>query len=75
MKLKLRSIGKSAGIVLPIEMLRRLNVKEGDFLFATETPDGLLLAPCDPEVAEQVRLGREFMSKHARTFRALAEMK
>lgn len=73
MRLKLRAVGTSTGIILPKETLRRLNVKEGDSLFAVETPEGYLLTPYDPEVEEQVRVGREFMAKYRDTFRALAK--
>jgi putative addiction module antidote len=73
MKLKLRAIGTSTGMVLPKEALHRLNVKRGDALFAVETPDGYLLTPYDPEVAEQVKLGLEFMAEYRDTFRALAK--
>ena len=73
MRLKLRAVGTSTGIILPKETLRRLNVKEGDSLFAVETPDGYLLTPYDPEVEEQVRVGREFMANYRDTFRALAK--
>lgn len=73
MKLKLRAVGTSTGIVLPKETLHRMNVKQGDTLFAVETPDGYLLTPYDPEVEEQVRAGREFMAKYRDAFRALAK--
>jgi putative addiction module antidote len=73
MKLKLRAVGTSTGIILPKETLQRMNVKQGDTLFAVETPDGYLLTPFDPEVEEQVRVGREFMAKYRDAFRALAK--
>jgi putative addiction module antidote len=73
MKLKLRAVGTSTGIVLPKESLQRLNVKQGDILFAVETPEGYLLTPYDPEIEEQVRLGREFMAEYRDAFRALAK--
>ena len=73
MKLRLRAIGSSTGTVFPKEMLRRPKVKRGDEVFAVETPDGYLVTRYDPAVAEQVKLGREFMGKHRDTFRALAK--
>jgi putative addiction module antidote len=73
MKIKLRAVGTSTGIVLPKETLQRMNLKQGDTLFAVETPDGYLLTPYDPEVEEQVRVGREFMAKYRDAFRALAK--
>jgi putative addiction module antidote len=41
--LKLRAIGNSVGLVLPKELLTRLNLTEGDILHAIETPEGLML--------------------------------
>ena len=73
MKLKLRSVGTSTGLLLPKEMLLRLKVKKDDSLFAVETPEGYLLTPYDPEVERQLAKGREFMSKYRDTFRALAK--
>jgi putative addiction module antidote len=72
-KLKLRAIGTSTGVILPKEALHRLKVKQDDHLFATETPDGYLLTPFDPELEEQLKLGRELMRKHRETLRALAK--
>lgn len=73
MKLKLRAVGTSTGLVLPKEMLVHLKVKKDDALFAVETPGGYLLTPFDPEVEEQVRLGLEFMDQYRDVFRALAK--
>lgn len=73
MKLKLRSVGTSTGLVLPKEFLQRLNVEKDDFLFAVETPGGYLLTPYDPELEEQLKLGREIMKEHRDTLRALAK--
>ena len=70
---KLTKVGTSTGIVIQREMLERLRVQKGDTLFVVETPDGLLLTPYDPEIDEQLQLGREFMSEYRDTFRALAK--
>jgi len=72
-KLKLRAVGTSTGIIVPKEMLVRLRVKVDDALFAVETPDGYLLTPYDPQVERQLKLGREFTAKYRDTFRALAK--
>jgi len=73
MKLKLRAVGTSTGIVLPKETLQHLRVKRGDTLFAVETPDGYLLTPYDPELERQLAVGREVMKEHRDTLRALAK--
>jgi len=72
-KLKLRAVGTSTGLVLPKETLQRLNVKRGDILFAVETPDGYLLTHYDPELERQLAVGREVMKEHRDTLRALAK--
>ncbi len=73
MELKLRKIGNSVGVVLPKEALTRLKAEAGDTLFAVETPFGYLLTPYDPNVEEQLRLGRDFMKHYRETFKALAK--
>ncbi len=73
MKLKLRAVGTSTGIVLPKEFLHRLKVEKEDHLFAVETPQGYLLTPYDPEIERQLKIGRKFMAKYRDTFRALAK--
>ena len=41
MKLKITTIGNSAGVILPKELLARLRLEKGDELHALETPDGV----------------------------------
>jgi putative addiction module antidote len=38
-QLKVRQIGNSLGVVLPKEILARLNVKSGDNPYLTDAPD------------------------------------
>lgn len=71
--LKLTAIGASTGVVIPKEMLARLNVGTGDALYAVETAEGFLLTPCDPAIAEEVELGERFMRQYRDAFKALAE--
>lgn len=71
--LKLTSVGTSTGAIIPKEMLQRMRVSKGDTLFAVETPQGFLLTPYDPAVAEELELAREMMREYRDTFKALAE--
>ena len=71
--LKLTAVGTSTGVVIPKEMLNRMKVERGDALHVIETPDGYLLTPYDPKVAEQVEAGREFMKENRDVFKALAK--
>lgn len=71
--LKLVSVGTSTGAVIPKEMLTRLRVKKGNALYAVETTDGYLLTAFDPEVEEQLKVGKAFMHEYRDTFKALAK--
>ncbi|HEY4162433.1 MAG TPA: AbrB/MazE/SpoVT family DNA-binding domain-containing protein [Dongiaceae bacterium] len=73
LKLKIITIGSSAGVILPKEVLARLKVEKGDQIFVTETKDGYLLTPYDPSLEEQLKAGRDFMKEYRDTFRALAK--
>ncbi len=72
-ELKLMSIDDCVGVVLPREILERLKVSEGDVLHAVETPDGIMLTALDPEIAAQLRAGREVMKQYPETLRVLAQ--
>lgn len=71
--LTIRAIGNSSGVVLPKELLELLNVKQGDKLFVTRTPDGVVLKPYDEDFAEQMELAREIMREDRNILRELAK--
>ena len=62
-KLKVTTIGSSAGIILPKEVLSRLRVAKGDSLFLTEAPGGFRITSYDPEFEEHMTYSRKFMRK------------
>jgi putative addiction module antidote len=72
-KLKVTTIGSSAGIILPKEVLARLKVQKGDTLYLTEAPDGVRLTPYDPAFEEQMSLARKFMRESRDVLRELAK--
>jgi putative addiction module antidote len=73
LKLKITTIGSSAGVILPKEVLARLKIEKGDQVFMVETKDGYLLTPYDPSLDEQLKLGRDFMKEYRDAFHALAK--
>jgi putative addiction module antidote len=72
-KLKITTIGSSAGVVLPKEVLARLKVSKGDSLFLTESPEGFRITPYDPEFEEQMSLARSFTRERRDVLRELAK--
>lgn len=71
--LKLTQIGNSVGVILPKEVLARMKLGKGDTVFLTEAANGMTLTPYDPELEEQLKLGREFMREYRDTFHQLAK--
>lgn len=73
MQLKVISVGNSAGVVLPRELLARLRVEKGDSLFVTETPDGIKLMPHDPKLETQMKVAEGVMRKERDVLRRLSQ--
>ena len=71
-KTKVRKIGNSLGVVLPKDLLDRLNVREGDELFGVVTPDGVHLTPDDPDFEAVVHSNRDYMDRHRNALEELA---
>jgi putative addiction module antidote len=72
MKLEVKKIGNSTGVILPKEMLARLKLEKGDWLYVSETADGgLRLTPYDPTFEKGMQVAKKAM----KTYRnALAEL-
>jgi putative addiction module antidote len=73
MKIKITTIGNSAGVILPKELLARLRLEKGDTLYATELPDGIKLSPFDATLAAQMETAERIMRKDRNVLRKLAK--
>ena len=73
MKLKVTTVGNSAGVILPKQLLARLRLAKGDALYATELPDGIKLTPFDSKLAEQMEVAERVMRKDRNLLRKLAD--
>ena len=73
MKLKITTIGNSAGVILPKELLARLRVDKGDELYAIETPDGIRLTAYDPKLAAQMEVAEQVMRNRRDLLHKLAQ--
>jgi len=69
----IRKIGNSEGVIIPKDVLERLNVKAGDTLVLTELSDGLSLKPADTSFDDQMAAARKFMDKYKVALQKLAE--
>jgi putative addiction module antidote len=70
---KVTTVGSSAGIVLPKELLTKLNIKKGDTLYVTETPDGLQLTPYNADFDATMQAAQDIMRRYRDTLKKLAE--
>ena len=73
LKLKITTVGNSAGVVLPKEMLAKLRVAKGDHLYVTETPDGFKIVPHDQELEERIRVAESVMRENREVLKRLAK--
>lgn len=72
--MKIRKVGNSLVVVLPKEVVSRLNVQDADKVFLTEAPDSSYrITPYDPEFEKQLKIGNKFMAQYRNTLRALAK--
>jgi len=72
--LQICKIGDSVGLILPSDLLSRLNLKEGDAVYSVPQPDGsLLLTPRKPKHARAMEIARKVMHEYRDTFTALAK--
>jgi putative addiction module antidote len=72
-KVKVTTVGSSTGIVLPKELLGKLNISKGDTLYVTETPDGVQLTPYNDEFAKTMDVAQDIMRRYRDTLRKLAQ--
>ncbi|NJM68193.1 MAG: AbrB/MazE/SpoVT family DNA-binding domain-containing protein [Acaryochloris sp. RU_4_1] len=72
-KLTVRRVGNSMGVTLSKELLGKLHVSEGDILFATETPHGIVLSPYDPSFAEAMAAYGQGASEYRNALHQLAQ--
>lgn len=69
----IRKIGNSEGVILPKELLGKLNLKAGDTVEITETSDGLALTPVDDSFERQMEAARKVMDRYKVALQKLAE--
>lgn len=71
--LKIRKVGSSAGVILPKDLLDRLNVGVGDELSVRQSDEGLELSPYDADFERKVRAFERSHRKFRNAYRELAK--
>jgi putative addiction module antidote len=71
---KITTVGASAGVILPKEVMAHLKVKKGDTLYLTEAADGgYRLTPYNPDFERQMALAEDIMHDDREVLRQLAK--
>jgi putative addiction module antidote len=76
MNTTIRKIGNSEGLILPKEILDRLNLKAGDSIVIVQEGDELRLRRTEDTAEEferKMKIARERMKKYEVAYRALAK--
>ncbi|MEJ1160974.1 AbrB/MazE/SpoVT family DNA-binding domain-containing protein [Prosthecomicrobium sp. N25] len=74
MKLEIKKIGNSAGLILPKELLIELGLAQGDVLTLTRQPDGkIVLSRRDDTFEKGMEIARKAMKTYENTLRELAK--
>lgn len=74
MRIEIRKIGNSDGLILPREVMQRLDLKRGQFLHLIELPGGgFQLVPYDPDFEETLKIADEVMDEYKDTLATLAK--
>ena len=66
-------IGNALGIVLPPEVLEKLNVASGDQLCFIDTPNGVELTSLTANQAEQLKTARQVIAENRESLEELAK--
>ena len=74
MKLRLRKIGNSCGLILPQKLLKKLqNAKAGDEILAIEEEEGVMLTHYDPNFTRAMRAYEKFSKKYRNALKELSK--
>jgi putative addiction module antidote len=71
---ELKRIGNSAGVILPKEVMARLNLSVGDKFYATLTAEGgIRFTPYDPDFEKAMEVARRGMKIYRNALAELAK--
>lgn len=73
MKLQLKKIGNSTGLILPRELLTRLGLEQGDEVIVSESPHGFNVSRNDAVLDEGLEIAREAMKTYRAALTELAK--
>ena len=74
MKIRIKKIGNSDGLILPNELMQRLGLKRGQQLYIVELAGaGFQVLPYDPDFEKVMTIVDDLMVEYRDTLKALAK--
>jgi putative addiction module antidote len=74
MKIEIKRVGNSDGLILPRELMQRLDLKRGQFLHLVELAGGGFQAlPYDPDFEKTIEIADQVMDEYRDALSALAK--
>ncbi|AFZ47018.1 addiction module antidote [Cyanobacterium stanieri PCC 7202] len=71
-KLTVTNIGESMAIVLPNEILARMQIDQGDELYLVETEKGFTISNYPSEIEKEIETARKVMKQYHDALKELA---
>jgi putative addiction module antidote len=71
--LKITQIGNSLGVILPKEIVDRLNLAKGEDVSVVATANGIEITPFDPEFDRKLEAARKVSRRYLNALRELAK--
>lgn len=72
-EIKIRRSGGSLSATLPKEIAEHFHLEEGDRVFVTQTPEGILISPYDPDFAKAMKIYQRGARKYRDALKELAK--
>ena len=72
-KIVLRQMGGSIGATIPREIAERFRLDKGDEVYVSETAEGILITPYDPDFGEAMAVYEKGAKKYRNALRELAK--
>ena len=73
MKLEIKKIGNSTGLILPKELLARIGLQQGDEVVVTETKEGFAVSRGDATFEKGIEIARKAMKTYRNALGELAK--
>lgn len=70
---KVTKVGNSSALILPKELMARLNLQQGDSVSLTEVAQGVVISPYDEKKERQLDIAKKVMRENRNMLKKLAE--